>query len=218
MNYYVVLMLSLFIIVPAIIGWVRFSNINPIFYPFLISIWLNALNNIFGSIIVEFGYYNVFHFNIWILLDAYILLWSFKKWNFFDRGKKMYYLLWSLFSVAWILETIFFSKLTVEYNSYFRIFYSFVIILMSINTINYLLIRERRPLLKNAMFIICCAFVLFNTITVLAEAFFASNLQLGESFRYNMEFIIIFTSLLCNMIYALAILWMPKKQAFILQY
>ena len=203
--------------IPAVVGWIRFPQINPVFYPFLISIWLNALNVIFGSIIVQFGYYNIFHYNIWFLIDAFLLLWLFKKWNLFE-SKKVYYSLWVLLSVCWLAESIFLSKLTRDYNSYFRIFYSFLIVLMSISTINSLLMRERKPLIRNPMFIICCTFALYNTITVVAEAFFASHLQLGDSFRINMDFMILYAGFLFNTIYAIAILWMPKKQAFILQY
>ena len=207
----------LFILIPTIVGWARFPNISPVFYPFLISIWLNALNVIFGSIIVQFGYYNIFHYNIWFLLDAFMSLWLFKKWNLFE-SKKLYHSLWFILGLCWLLESIFLSKLTQDYNSYFRIFYSFLIVLMSISTINFLLMRERKPLLKNPIFVICCTFVLMNTITVLAEAFFTSHLQLGDKFRINMEKMIMYTGFLFNTIYAIAILWMPKKQAFILQY
>ena len=217
-SYYIDLMLSIFfIMIPAVVGWIRFPQINPVFYPFLISIWLNALNVIFGSIIVQFGYYNIFHYNIWFLIDAFLLLWLFKKWNLFE-SKKVYYSLWVLLSVCWLAESIFLSKLTRDYNSYFRIFYSFLIVLLSISTINSLLMRERKPLIRNPIFIICCTFALYNTITVVAEAFFASHLQLGDSFRINMDFMILYAGFLFNTIYAIAILWMPKKQAFILQY
>src|SRR5215203_3923740 len=88
MSYYIFVTLSVvFIAIPAIVGWIRFTNINAVFYPFLISVWLNALNVIFGSIIVQFGYYNIFHYNIWFLLDALVLLWMFKKWNLFESKK-----------------------------------------------------------------------------------------------------------------------------------
>jgi len=217
MNYYVGLWLSLVIVIPAIVGAIRFASINPVFFPFIISVWLNTLNLLFGAIIVEFGYYNFVHYNIWYLLDAFISLWLFKEWNLFE-SKRLYRSLWILLSIVWLSETILFSKLTHDYNSYFRIFYSFIVILMSITTINSLLMKERKHLLKNPMFLICCTFVILNTITVLTEAFFASNLHLGDAFRINMDRITILTSLLCNLIYALAILWMPKKQAFILQY
>ena len=217
-SYYIDLMLSIFfIMIPAVVGWIRFPQINPVFYPFLISIWLNALNVIFGSIIVQFGYYNIFHYNIWFLIDAFLLLWLFKKWNLFE-SKKVYYSVWALLSVCWLAESIFLSNLTRDYNSYFRIFYSFLIVLLSISTINSLLMRERKPLIRNPIFIICCTFALYNTITVVAEAFFASHLQLENSFRINMDLMILYAGFLFNTIYAIAILWMPKKQAFILQY
>ena len=218
MSYYVDLILNiLFTLVPVLFGWIRFPNINPVFYPFFFSVWLNGLNLTIGGIIAEFGYYNTTNYNIWFLLDAYISLWIFEKWNLFE-SKQSYQALWMVLSVFWLIETVFFSKLTLDYNSYFRMFYCFIIILMSISTINSLLIRERKALLKNPVFIICCTFVFFNSIIVLAEAFFASNLQLGDSFRINMERIILFAGLLCNLIYTIAILLMPKKQAFILQY
>ena len=217
MSYYLVLTLNLFIIVPAIAGLVRFSKVNPIFFPFFISIWVSACNTIFGGLIVQFGYYNTVHYNIWFLLDAYIYLWVFKKWNLFESNKSFLFL-WIGLSTAWLFETIFFSKLVFEYNSYFRILYCFVVVLLSINRINYLLMGERKSLYKNPMFIICCTLVLLNTITVLAESFFAFNLQLGAAFRIKMERMIVFTGLICNLVYTLAILWMPKKQAFILQY
>ncbi len=166
---------------------------------------------------MRLGYYNIFHYNIWFLLDAIVLLWSFKKWNLFE-SKKVYNSLWILISICWLLESIFLSKLTRDYNSYFRILYSFLIILMSISTINSLLMKERKPLIKNPIFVICCTFVLLNTITVLGEAFFASHLQLGNNFRINVDHVIVYTGWLCNTVYAITILWMPKKQAFILQY
>ena len=180
--------------------------------------WVSAVNVVFGSIIVQFDYYNTVNFNLWLLVDSYILLWLFQKWNFVEPTKRLYQSIWVLFSFVWLLETIFLSKLSLGFNSYFRIFYSFIVILLSISTINSLLIKERKPLLKNPMFVICGTFVFFNTIVVLAEAFFASNLQLGDKFRINIDRITVLTGFLCNMVYTITILWMPKKQAFILQY
>ena len=109
MSYYRDLVLSLFIIVPAIVGWIRIHNINSRFYPFIISIWLNALNTLFVSIIVEFGYYNTYSYNIWFLFDAYLLLWLFKEWNLFE-SKRLYRSLWILLSTVWLSETIFFCS------------------------------------------------------------------------------------------------------------
>jgi hypothetical protein len=194
--------------VPAIIAAVRLPNISSEFDPFLIFIWLNAFNVGFGNIIEPLGYYNIVHYNIWFLSDAFILLWLFKKWNLFE-SKKLYYSIGIMFAICWAAETIFLSKFTGDFNSYFRILYSFIVILLSKANIN--------PL-KNSIFLICCTFVLLNTITVIGEAFFAYNLILGNKFRMYMEDLITFINVLCSLFFALIILWMPKKQAFILQY
>ena len=217
MDFYLAVSLSLSIVVPAIIAAVRLPVISSDFDPFLISIWLNAFNVGFGSIIVQFGYYNIVHYNIWFLADAFILLWVFRKWNLFE-SKKLFNSIATIFAICWTAETIFLSKFTGEFNSYFRILYCFIVILLSIGMINTLLLKANINPLKNSIFLICCTFVLLNTITVIGEAFFAYNLILGNEFRMYMEDLIIFINVLCSLFFALIILWMPKKQAFTLQY
>ena len=217
MDFYVAASLSLFIVVPAIVAAVRLPDISSDFDPFLIFIWLNAFNVGFGTIIEPLGYYNIVHYNIWFLADAFILLWLFRKWNLFE-SKKVYRSIVIMLGICWLVETIFFSKLTTDYNSYFRILYSFIVILRSISLINSLLLKANINPLKNPIFLICCTFILLNTITVIGEAFFAYNLILGNEFRMYMEDLIIFINVLCSLFFALIILWMPKKQAFTLQY
>ena len=217
MDFYIAASLSLSMMVPAIIAAVRLPNISSEFDPFLIFIWLNAFNVGFGNIIEPLGYYNIVHYNIWFLSDAFILLWLFKKWNLFE-SKKLYYSIGIMFAICWAAETIFLSKFTGDFNSYFRILYSFIVILLSISMINNLLLKANINPLKNSIFLICCTFVLLNTITVIGEAFFAYNLILGNKFRMYMEDLITFINVLCSLFFALIILWMPKKQAFTLQY
>lgn len=217
MDFYVAVSLGLSMTVPAIVAAVRLPYISSDFDPFLISLWLNAFNVGFGNIIEPLGYYNIVHYNIWFLADAYILLWLFKKWNLFESNK-LYYSIAIILGICWFVEVIFVSKFTGDFNSYFRILYSFVVILMSIGMINSFLLKAKINPIRNSIFLICCTFVLLNTITVIGEAFFAYNLILGNEFRMYMEDLIIFINALCSLIFALIILWMPKKQAFMLRY
>jgi hypothetical protein len=196
---------------------IRLPTISSEFDPFIIAIWLRGANAAFGLIIQHFGYNNIVHYNLWFVGEAFLLLWAFEKWNLFE-SKKFYRFLAVALGFTWLAETILFSKLTGDYNSYFRIIYSFVVILMSISMINNILLRAAINPLKNSIFLICCTLVLLNTITVIGEAFFAYNLIMGEEFRIYMDHIINFIDALCSLIFALIILWMPKKQAFTLQY
>ena len=72
--------------------------------------------------------------------------------------------------------------------------------------------------MKNSSFIICCGFIVMLTYTLLTEMFYAYGLELSDAFTQNLNYIFIFMNLFSNVIYALAILWMPKRQAFTLQY
>jgi hypothetical protein len=216
-TYYFLKVLNLLIIIPVIISIVRFNKINPVFRPFAYLLWGGCLNEVFSGVVIQMGYYNTVNFNIWLLLEAYILIWLFKEWRLPVSSKKLYNSMFFIYSIAWLLETIFISKLTLGFNSYFRILYSFITVLMSISLINFLLLKERN-LLRNPMFIISCAFILFYTITSVAEAFYAYGLHFPGKGDIYMSVVITVTNFVCNLIFVLAILWMPKRQAFSLQY
>src|SRR5687768_17487120 len=123
MNYYFIVTLYLSILFPSIVGLVRFKRIDPDYYPFSYFLWLGCLNVIFGIIITHMGYYTIVNFNVYTLLESFVLLWLFKKWHLFDASKKIYYGLFILYSVAWLTEMIFITKFSLAYASYFRILY-----------------------------------------------------------------------------------------------
>lgn len=209
--------LYLLAVLPAIVGSIRLPRISSDFDPFIVCIWLYGINGGISYSMQHIGYYNIFHYNIWFLADAYCLLWTFKKWNLF-ASKKLYYSIAVFFGACWLLETVYLSKLTGDYNSYFRIIYTFTVILMSISMINTLLLKATIYPLKNSIFLICCTFILLNTISLISEAFFAYNLVLSNQFRIYMDHINTFINALCSLIFALIILWLPRKQAFTPQY
>ena len=117
-----------------------------------------------------------------------------------------------------MLESILVTRIYLEFNSYFRIFYSLILVLSSVSMINQILMKEREKLAKNPTFIICIAFIFALTYSLLIELFFVYHLQLSATFNTNLHYIFIVINLFSNLLYFLAILWMPKRQAFTLQY
>jgi hypothetical protein len=216
MNIYIGYLFNFSIFIGAIIGCVRFRRIHPDYYPFLILIWVGTINEIIGTILINTGHYNIVNFNTYNLVEALLVTWLFNKWRLF-ADNRFYHSLLLTFSFAWLLDIIFISGFS-HFNSYFRIFYSFALILMSVNMINRMLFKERIHFLRNPIFIICSGFIIFFTLTVTTEAFFVYGLKLSIAFQANITYILMFTNLFCNLIYALAILWMPRRQAFSLQY
>jgi hypothetical protein len=217
MNPYIGYILNSSIAIGAIIGCIRFRRIHPSYYPFLFIIWTGTINEIISTCLVLSGYYNIANFNIYNLVESLLATWLFYRWRLFDERPKFYHTLLLTFSISWLLDIIFISGFS-HFNSYFRIFYSFILILMSINMINRMLFKERNNFLRNPIFLICSGFIIFYTLTVLTEAFFVYGLKLSLAFQANINNILMSANLFCNLIYALAILWMPRRQAFSLQY
>jgi hypothetical protein len=95
--------------------------------------------------------------------------------------------------------------------------YSLSVVLLSIHSINGILFKERE-ILKNPAFLICLGIVVFFTYKVVIEMFWIYGLRESRNFRLNVYIILVYINLICNLIYALAILWMRRKQAFTLQF
>lgn len=218
MSAYFSYILGLLIVIPAIIGWVRFQKISPAFLPFLILTWLGAFNEILNAVLIlGFRQYNIVNTNLYQLAESLLILWQFRRWRLFSSDK-IYLGIFASFVFAFLLENILTSKIYLGFNSYFHIFYSFVLVLLSINMMNHVLLKERSVVFKNPVFITCCVFIIIFTYTVLVETFWAYGLKMSNDFTVKLLHIFVVINFLCNIIYTLAILWMPKRQAFTLQY
>lgn len=219
MNFYISQVFNLIIVFVGIVGWVKFKRISPAYYPFLILIWVGAVNEVYSVVIINFfGKYNIINLNLYWLAEAVLMLWQFKVWDLFGSRNRIYNILLISFVGGWLTESIMLSKLYLDFNSYFKIFYAFINVLLSISMINQTLMKEKEGLGKNSIFIICIGFVFMLTYSLLTELFYVYRLELSDTFNTNLHYIFIVINLFCNLLYFLAILWMPKRQAFTLQY
>jgi len=215
MNYTVRLILSLSIIVAVIISWIRFKQINPTYYPFIFCLSLGLLNEILSYIFSKIFHSNAVNSNIYVLLESFLITWQFYTWKLFNRHRSLYIVILCLLMSTWLVENFILSKIN-YFSSYFRIVYSFIIVLMSISVLNMLLVRERKTLLKNPMFLICITFIIYYTYRVVVEAFWVYGLNSSREFRLKVYQILLFINVFANLVYALAVLWMPTKQRFTL--
>ena len=201
--------------IAAIIGLVRFKNTSMVFLPFLLFLWTGLANEVASTITGKLIRNTAINNNIYVLLESCLIVWQFQRWGLFKDQKKLFPFLLAAFCTVWTVETLIIYKITAV-SSYFRIFYSFVVVLMSINMINALIVNESRSLLKNAAFLICIGFIIFFTYKILVEIFWVYGLNGSKEFRNNVYSILRFINLFCNLIYALATLWVPRKQIFLM--
>src|SRR5665647_455347 len=109
-------------------------------------------------------------------------------------------------------------------SSWFRITYSFLIVLMGITGINKLMLLDiNKPIgmnssniFKNPVFLICIGSIVFFTFKLIVEIFWFYGLNASKDFRLDVYDILIYINLIVNLVYALAVLWIPAKQQYIL--
>ena len=200
------------IILPAVIAVVKFKKAARSFLPFFIFIWAGAANELVTYFTMLYLRNNSVNNNIYVLVESLLLLWLFYCWRMFDNAKWLMWTLAASFILFWVGEVFIFSKIT-QVAAYFRIFYSFPIVLLSISMINRLLTQESGNLLKNAAFIICVAFVIYFTFKILVEIFYIYGMMHSAYFRIRVYDIMRVINLLCNLIYAVALLWIPRKNS-----
>lgn len=212
-----VFILSFSILIGGVIAAFRFSQIQTGYRPFIYLIWVGCINEIISFFLIINHQYNIVNSIIYGLCEAFLLLWFFYNLGIFNRKKILFYLLVILFLALWIVESFFYKSFGARYNSYFSIAYSLSVVLLSITAINRLLFEEKE-ILRNPVFLICIAMIVYFTYKIVIEMFWLYGLKETRNFRISVLTILMFINFLCNLIYALAILWMRKRQAFTLQF
>ena len=214
MNYTLIVAFSFSITGAAVIACIRAKKVSTDFIPFLLTVSLAFFNEVASFIISKAGYSTNINNNIYILLESLLITWQFQRWGLFERGKKWYYGILIFYILFWTFD--FFIIHTITYvSSYFRIAYSYITVIMSISIINRLIIHERACLLKNSIFLVCFAFIIYYTYKVLLEVFWVNGLNASRVFRMKVYDLYACINLFANLIYALAVLWMPRKLPYI---
>jgi hypothetical protein len=95
--------------------------------------------------------------------------------------------------------------------------YAFSVVLLSISAINDLLFTEKE-LLKNPTFLICSGVIIYFTYKIMDRMFGLYGLKNSTDFRRSVQTILVFVNCSTNIIYALAVMWMRKKQPFKFQF
>lgn len=208
---------SFSILIAAAMGWVRYRRIHPTYHPFLYLCWLSLLNELISYFLIYNGFSNAVNGNLFVLGEVFLITWQLRNWNRVHYFKGFYTVFVLLCIAFWALE-MFLVPAWYQTITCFRIFYSFVIVIMSIECLNRQLSTERGRLLKNPVVLICLAFILYFTYTVIVGVFWIYGFGGSVDFRRNMVWILIYINVLCNLIYALAILWMPAKLRFTLPF
>jgi hypothetical protein len=214
MNHLEVVLFSSSILLPATFAAVKFRNTDRSFYPFIFFIWTGVLNEIISYFISARGGSTTFNNNIYILAEALLILWQFREWGFFQNFKKGFIVLVLLLVIIWVFDYRTIQGIgSMSLN--FRLFYSLLIVIMSIHICNRLVFAFNGSLVKSPEFLICISFIIYFTYKILVEVFWIYGLNKAKNFRMDVYIIMAWINGLANIIYLLAILCIPKKPRYI---
>ncbi len=152
--------------------------------------------------------------NVFVLFEAVLFYILITKWQFPNLYTRKCLILPLIF-VLWMSTTLYTG--VYERNVIFRILYSLLLVIGSINVINHLLF-ENKPLYRDFRFIICISLLLFYTFNIIVETFCLTDIEFSVNFTINLFFVKVAFNILGNLLFALAILCIPKKPRYILPY
>ena len=203
---------SLTIVFPAIIGLVRYRNADSRYRPFFIYIFYSLFNELFVYFYIQpYTSKNAASLNweIFNLMECLMLLVQFYYWQRFKNYKAVFMVLLGAAIAGWLSENFIFSNIY-AFNPVFLIAYSFVIVLLSINTINHEVVNYSRSISKSSLFIICVGFVVFFIYEIIVFTILATNNKHNKAFSSVFE-ITIYINALTNILYAIGIYFIPGK-------
>lgn len=204
---------SFSILISGVIALIRFKSIEKKYYYFIILLWIGGLNELISYVIVKTGHTTMINSNAYDLVESILLLCFFKKIGRFSNRATLFKIVFGIFICAWITN-LFFLDPRSPFGLYYNTFYAFVIVLLSISTINFLLVRDNENILKNGLFLIVMGLILYFTYRILVNAYWLYGLTKSRDFLLKILVIALYVNLISNLIYALAILWLPRKQQF----
>ncbi len=203
--------LSLSILIPTVTGLVRYRNIPVSYRPLIYLLLIGLLNEL---VCYFFFYYtsNAIPTNIYFLCEFLLFTIQFRKWRNILKRDWLYKALLVIMTGLWFFENIILQRINI-FSPLFQVSYSFVLILIAVNQLNWLIVNEKNNIISNPIFITCIAIIIFFSYKVLMEVFYYYAPE--RLIKSNIFAIEIYLNIVYNVILAIAILCIPRKRSFI---
>ncbi len=207
--------LSLSVAFPAIAAIIRFWKIDKAYRPFLVYLFVSLLNELLMGLFIvpqtqSKDLINL-NTNIFDLFEAIILLVQFKYWKRFDRYSKIFFVLLVAIIFGWVLENLIID-ISYHFHVVFLISYSFLTVLLSVQTINHIIVNENRvQLIKNPRFVICIALIIFFIYTIFVYTLMAMGIRVYDKALMTKIFAIqVYINAFTNLLYGIAVCLIPN--------
>jgi hypothetical protein len=208
---------ALSILLPLIAGLVRFRRIGKSYQPFFMLVVAGVVTELINGYVVYVTHTsNAVVSNIYILVEWILILWQFRVWGFLQARNNAYYAVLAITCSIWIAENLVFRHIG-EFSPYFRFLYSFFIVLLSVNKINFMITHDNRNLLRHPRFLICIAFIIYFIYKIIYEWAYQTSLFGATEITTKIIMLDGYINALTNIIFAVALLKIPAPEKFTLR-
>ena len=203
------------IVFPAVAGLVRYKKVNRAYHPFIYLMWAGFFNEIASKLTEHYFRTNSYNSNTYCLLEVLLVLYMFWEWRLFAK-KATPIVIGIVMCAVWIIENFVIASMK-EFNSYFTIAYTFLIVVLSISMLNKMLMTEKSLLIKNPKFLILLGFVLFFSYSGVVEIFWKYSYPHYAEMSIKFFKVVSYLNAFNNILYTYAILCMRRKLRFTMQ-
>src|SRR6478672_9084294 len=216
MSYELMVFLSYSILPAVVAGFLRFKKVDKTYLPMLICLATGLINEVISTVVVWQGESNAVNNNVFYLIESQLLLWQFKCWNLYSDNKIMLTMLQAAFLVFWCWQNRGLQKVQ-SFEPWFRSVTGVAIVIMCILTSNKLVISYDGRLWQSSCFLFCWGMILYFSTVIVIEVFLYLNTTLNSRLLDAIFKAGITVNVLANLLYFIAVLWIPPKSLFILQ-
>lgn len=215
MNSFWIFVVSAFSIsIPVMAAIARFPRLHRRYIPLAVLFATGLLNECISYFMINRYRNNLVNSNIYTLIEFCLFLW------FFYRIKNQQFI-WilvagSLGLAAWVTDNLWLHTLK-DNNTIFRILSSCIILWLSMDKINQITFDVFRHSYKRTDLTLCLCFLVYYSYRTFIHIFNLFSVNLPAAFYANLWLILSLINLVTNLIYTIAILWIPKRQEFILR-
>ncbi|MBS1663922.1 MAG: hypothetical protein JST68_22945 [Bacteroidetes bacterium] len=205
------------ILLPFITGLVRLRRIGKGYQPFYILIAVSVIVEVINVYLIKVKHHsNAIPSNIHALLECLLILWQFHVWGWLRSRRSVFWGVTALFFLGWVVENLVLGRI-VDFSPYFRFLYAFLVVLLSVNKINFMITHDNRSLLRNPEFLICIAFIIFFIYKIIYEWAYQTSIFGQSSITSTIIMLFGYINALTNIIFAIAFLLIPAPRKFSLR-
>ncbi|HEY4334832.1 MAG TPA: hypothetical protein VGM89_03020 [Puia sp.] len=218
MKPFYIFLLSESILFPFLAGLVRLHRIKRSSYqPFFTLILAGVAAEVLSTFILYVLYgHNAVSNAVYALLEWLLIAWQFRVWGLLRNRKPLFYALLALPCLTWITENLIFGQI-VYFSPYFQVVYCFLVVMFSINQINFMITHDYRNLFGNPTFLICIGFIIYFLYRIVFNWAYQSSLKGANETSTFIIMLFGYVNALTNIIFAIALLRIPKPQKFTLK-